>query len=904
MKLQSGVQYKDPSGNLFPLVVDALNLLEKSVESGIDNRSAGNFENNSIASELVNLEVSIAKRNNDSKLNSMEDKLAPDEGLLYVLPVQLWPTRSLLWQEGDQAVRWQYDLCPSPRPYWFRPVGWGAYDLCKVRAPRVGRGAWRRVWFTLGVPSNESLMSQSGVLQERFPQCWGKDSLARHLHQLGWRHPGETPSAVGEIGISRELVRGCASGCQMARYQVSLALGIITYAQLVMPEDGIELPVDKAIFSLPPEGKIGMYLKHFEAGYLLLTSDFFREVLDYYHVHIHQLVPNGVNKVVAFELLSRAVHLEPDLYVFHHFFRFARASTGNNYTFCVRQDRPTIVTDQRGSGRNRAQHYVWVNQHRVGALKHRVEPISDRAFTLFPVKEAIAKVLRSFYVVGGEFPEYILAGAGMSTSWRLRGKMPEFFSIVDGREHDIRFTDVLAKTYPGSIQYCEIPLIDRVLPSCAFHHDAFITRASAVQEEERRRDAEAGPSFEGIGEETCGIALTPGDISANVVLPRRLRPRRLAGSSGTSGFVPAQSPVINIADDASQGKDMETDQGGGARIGTHPVVENVAEEGSGESNPSLPVGPPPPPLDFRGFSRRGGTTALGPPPTGSGEAGHVASAGVFILRWSLTQGARLSSYQIALEFTQHACHSPADLVGSLRYAAAQSACFFGESANRLEQLLAANADRPSLQQELEVARAEIVKHQDSLRDLRSQVTLLQAAEKESAQLKEKLSVLGREKAELQNALAGMKSENEGLHIQLESAKRDAAEHDRVAQAKTQALEEAEADLSWLLTDGVVGVIDLVMECRDFGMGVHRLKEVCVAVGQAQGYSRAIKDVKMGKEIETEEEEPPLDLGLEVDDVVDAFMNVDYATAFKLGELGVPDLKALLDPSNVAGSSHP
>ncbi|KAI3782246.1 hypothetical protein L2E82_12286 [Cichorium intybus] len=53
MKLHSGVQYKDPAGNLFPLVVDASNLLEKSVESGIDNRSAGNFENNSIASELV-----------------------------------------------------------------------------------------------------------------------------------------------------------------------------------------------------------------------------------------------------------------------------------------------------------------------------------------------------------------------------------------------------------------------------------------------------------------------------------------------------------------------------------------------------------------------------------------------------------------------------------------------------------------------------------------------------------------------------------------------------------------------------------------------------------------------------------------------------------------------------------
>ncbi|KAI3709302.1 hypothetical protein L2E82_39062 [Cichorium intybus] len=278
---------------------------------------------------------------------------------------------------------------------------------------------------------------------------------------------------------------------------------------------------------------------------------------------------------------------------------------------------------------------------------------------------------------------------------------------------------------------------------------------------------------------------------------------------------------------------MGMDQGGGARIGTHPVVEDVV-----------------------------GEAALEPPPSGSMEGGHVASTRVFVLGWSLSEGARLSNYQTALEFTQHAfppgtrlemgSYSPADLVGSLRYAAAQSACFFGESANRLEQMLAANADRPSLQQELDAARAEVVKHEDLLKDLRSQVASLQAVGEEAARLREQLSVLGQEKVELQDVLA---------------------ERDRVAQAKTQALEEVEADLSWLLTNGVVGVVDLVIESRDFGIGVHRLKEVCMAAGQAQ------------------------------DEAVDAFMNVDYATAFKLGELGVPDLKALLDPGHVAGPSQ-
>ncbi|KAI3709300.1 hypothetical protein L2E82_39060 [Cichorium intybus] len=227
--------------------------------------------------------------------------------------------------------------------------------------------------FTLVVPANTSLVSWSEILQGRSRQ--GDFSV-------GWKGlPGEELPAVGEFGI----LTGVGPD---SRYYDSL---VSRYG--FQPEDGVELPADGAIFSFPPTGKIGMYLKHFEAGYRLPTSDFFMEVLDHYHVHIHQLVRNGVNKIIAFELLSRAVHLEPDLYVFRHFFRFTRASTGNNYTFCVRQDRPTLVTDQKGTARNWSQHFIWVNEHRVGVMKHRVDPITDRAFTLFPAKETIAKVL-------------------------------------------------------------------------------------------------------------------------------------------------------------------------------------------------------------------------------------------------------------------------------------------------------------------------------------------------------------------------------------------------------------------------------------------------------------------------------------------------------------------------------
>lgn len=44
----------------------------------------------------------------------------------------------------------------------------------------------------------------------------------------------------------------------------------------------------------------------------------------------------------------------------------------------------------------------------------------------------MSRVLCYFHFVGGDFPEYVLVGAGMSMSWRLRGKMLEFYVISRG----------------------------------------------------------------------------------------------------------------------------------------------------------------------------------------------------------------------------------------------------------------------------------------------------------------------------------------------------------------------------------------------------------------------------------------------------------------------------------------
>lgn len=97
-------------------------------------------------------------------------------------------------------------------------------------------------------------------------------------------------------------------------------------------DDGIVILVEGSILTAPSPGKIGIYIKHFDAGYYLSSFEFLLELLYRHKVHINRLVPNGVNKIIAFEMLCRCNEIVPDLWVFRHFFRLSASSTGDNYT--------------------------------------------------------------------------------------------------------------------------------------------------------------------------------------------------------------------------------------------------------------------------------------------------------------------------------------------------------------------------------------------------------------------------------------------------------------------------------------------------------------------------------------------------------------------------------------------
>lgn len=77
------------------------------------------------------------------------------------------------------------------------------------------------------------------------------------------------------------------------------------------------------MFIDPPPRKVVLYVKTFDTGYRLPTTDFMDELLQKNDINIYELTPNVVTKIVAFEMLCRSLELLPDLWVFRNYFRFS-----------------------------------------------------------------------------------------------------------------------------------------------------------------------------------------------------------------------------------------------------------------------------------------------------------------------------------------------------------------------------------------------------------------------------------------------------------------------------------------------------------------------------------------------------------------------------------------------------
>ncbi|KAF5799856.1 hypothetical protein HanXRQr2_Chr07g0309321 [Helianthus annuus] len=103
--------------------------------------------------------------------------------------------------------------------------------------------------------------------------------------------------------------------------------------------------LDKSIDQCPA-GSVALYCRNFEFSNLCYSfSTFVLNVLEYYRVSFGQLHPQGLARVLHFEILRRAAGYDPSLLAFRHFFRLAK--NGNWFTFETSQVDTCLISSMR-----------------------------------------------------------------------------------------------------------------------------------------------------------------------------------------------------------------------------------------------------------------------------------------------------------------------------------------------------------------------------------------------------------------------------------------------------------------------------------------------------------------------------------------------------------------------------
>lgn len=96
-------------------------------------------------------------------------------------------------------------------------------------------------------------------------------------------------------------------------------------------------PAEFTMNNLPPDA-IGLYEQYFAfSGVRVPFSTFLLRVIRHFQVHISQLVPIGLNRLVMFEVYCRSLEIEPSVNLFRvfytlnnqgHWFSFQRRTEG------------------------------------------------------------------------------------------------------------------------------------------------------------------------------------------------------------------------------------------------------------------------------------------------------------------------------------------------------------------------------------------------------------------------------------------------------------------------------------------------------------------------------------------------------------------------------------------------
>lgn len=169
-------------------------------------------------------------------------------------------------------------------------------------------------------------------------------------------------------------------------------------------------------------------------------------------------------------------------------------------------------------------------------------------------------------------------------------------------------------------------------------------------------------------------------------------------------------------------------------------------------------------------------------------------------------------------------------------------------------------------------------------------------EGDNSSFEESYDILAGEKAYLEDKVGSLDGSvehfSQSIEVLVEEKK---AFEDQVDRANMQFGEEVarrrsmEDNLGWLIHKGIVHVVDKVVECSKFVIGVKWMKMACMAAGIENGKQEVRKQVITGKFV-------PRDAVATTDHIhamyaaVEAFMETNFVSYLHLGELDMAGLR--------------
>lgn len=112
-------------------------------------------------------------------------------------------------------------------------------------------------------------------------------------------------------------------------------------------------------------------------------------------------------------------------------------------------------------------------------------------------------------------------------------------------------------------------------------------------------------------------------------------------------------------------------------------------------------------------------------------------------------------------------------------------------------------------------------------------------------------------------------------------------------------ENVEVDLSWLLKKMIVWVVDKLIKCSEFILGIKQVKDACMAVGVLGGKQVIREQVASGK-FTPGEPSALLKYTQAIHVEVNSFLEKDFASYLQLGELDMEGLRLLCTDPDFAG----